>query len=244
MLADSAATGAPLHIVHLNSSTDESVRDAMELIRAARNNGVNVTTEAYPYTAGSTLIESALFDDWQGGYGNLQWAATGERLTEETYRKYRKEGGMVIIHGRREETNEWIVQQPDIIVASDGITFRDGPAHPRGSGCYSRVLGFYVRERGALDLMTALKKMTLLPARRLESIAPQMRRKGRVQEGADADLTLFDAGTVRDRSTYTDSMQYSVGIRHVLVGGEFVVRDGVVVKGIAPGKPVYGRHRE
>ena len=86
VLANSAATGAPLHIVHLNSTTDESARDAMELIRAARENGIDVTTEAYPYTAGSTLIESALFDDWQGDYGNLQWAATGERLTEETYR--------------------------------------------------------------------------------------------------------------------------------------------------------------
>ena len=244
VLADSAATGASLHIVHLNSSTDESARDAMELIRAARENGIDVTTEAYPYTAGSTLIESALFDDWQGDYGNLQWAATGERLTEETYKRYRKEGGMVILHGRREETNEWIVQQPDIIVASDGITFRDGPAHPRGAGCYSRVLGYYVRERGALDLMTALKKMTLLPAQRLESIAPQMKRKGRVQEGADADLVLFDPETVRDRATYTDSMQYAAGIRHVLVGGEFVVRDGAVLEGVAPGQPVYGRHRE
>ena len=151
---------------------------------------------------------------------------------------------MVIIHGRREETNEWIVQQPDIIVASDGITFKDGPAHPRGAGCYSKVLGFYVRERGALDLMTALGKMTLLPARRLESIAPQMKRKGRVQAGADADLTLFDPEKVRDRATYTDSMQPATGIRHVLVGGEFVVRDGAVVEGVAPGRPLYGRHRE
>ena len=244
VLANAAATGGALHIVHINSSTDESAREAMGLIRAAREHGIDVTTEAYPYTAGSTLIESALFDDWKGDYSDLQWVATGERLDEESYRRYRKQGGWVIIHGRREETNEWITQQPDIIAASDGISFRNGPAHPRGAGCYTKILGFYVRERGALDLMTALRKMTLLPAQRLEAIAPQMKRKGRVQVGADADLVLFDPDTVRDRATYVDSMQYASGIRHVLVGGTFVVRDGRVVENVAPGRPIWGRHKQ
>jgi N-acyl-D-aspartate/D-glutamate deacylase len=243
VMSNAAATGAPLHIVHINSSTDESVYAALDLIRAARANGVDVTTEAYPYTAGMTLIESALFDDWKGDYADLQWAATGERLTEQTYRQYREQGGWVIIHGRREPTNRWITQQPDVIVASDGISFRNGPAHPRGAGCYTRVLGHYVREQGALDLMTALRKMTILPAQRLEAIAPQMKRKGRVQVGADADLTIFDPTTVLDRATYTDSMQYATGVRHVLVGGTFVVRDGALVDGVAPGQPVWGRHR-
>lgn len=243
VLANSAATGASVHIVHLNSSTGESVREAMEMIRGAQDRGIDITTESYPYTAGSTGIQSAIFDDWQGDYGQLQWASTGERLTAETFATYRAQGGMVIMHGRQEATNEWIVAQPDIILASDGISFHDGPAHPRGAGTFSKVLGYYVRERQALDLMTALTKMTLLPAQRLEPIAPQMRQKGRVQVGADADLTLFDPDTVRDKATYTDSMQFATGIRHVLVNGTFVVRDGRVVAGVAPGQPIYGRHR-
>ena len=241
VIANAAATAASLHIVHLNSSTDESARPALALIRAAREHGVDVTTESYPYTAGSTLIQSALFDDFQGDYGDLQWAASGDRLTLETFLKYRREGGMVIIHGRSEVTNQWLVQQPDVIAASDGISFASGPAHPRGAGCYAKILGYYVRERGALDLMTALRKMTLLPAQRLEAIAPQMKDKGRVRVGADADLTLFDPETVRDRATYTDSMQTSEGIRFVLVGGELVVRDGELVEGVAPGRAVRGR---
>jgi dihydroorotase len=244
VLANAAATGAPLHIVHINSSTDEDAKPAIALIRAARDRGVDVTTESYPYTAGSTLIESALFDGWPGDYGNLQWAATGERLNEESFRRYREEGRWVIIHGRREETNEWIVAQPDVIVASDGISFQEGPAHPRGAGCYARILGHYVRDRGALDLMTALGKMSLQPARRLEGIAPQMKRKGRVQVGADADLTIFDPATVRSRATYSDSMQMSEGIEYVLVGGIPVVRKGELVEGITPGQPIYGRYRE
>ena len=244
VIANAAATGAALHIVHINSSTNEDAKPAIALIRAARDRGVDVSTESYPYTAGSTLIESALFDDWAGDYANLQWAATGERLNEESFHRYRKEGGWVIIHGRKEETNEWIVAQPDLIVASDGITFKEGPAHPRGAGCYARILGHYVRDRGALDLMTALSKMTLQPAQRLEGIAPQMKQKGRVQVGADADLTIFDPAKVRSRATYSDSMQTSEGIQYVLVGGTPVVQSGELVEGITPGQPIYGRLRE
>ena len=244
VVANALATGVSLHIVHLNSSTDESARPALELIRAARRAGLDVTTESYPYTAGSTLIQSALFDNWQGDFANLQWAASGERLDREKFQYYRQQGGAVIIHGRSEETSEWLVQQPDVIIASDGISFASGPAHPRGAGTYSKVLGHYVRKRRALDLMTALAKMTLLPARRLESIAPQMQRKGRVQVGADADLTVFDPDTVLDQATYTDSMQFATGIRHVLVGGVSVVREGTLVEGVTPGRPIYGRHKE
>jgi N-acyl-D-aspartate/D-glutamate deacylase len=95
-----------------------------------------------------------------------------------------------------------------------------------------------------LDLMLALEKMTLLRARRLEPIAPGMKRKGRVQVGADADLTVFDPNVIIDKATYTDSMQLSDGIKHVLVNGVFVLRDAELVEGVFPGKPVYGRLKE
>ena len=157
VLSNAASTGVAAHIVHLNSSSDELVKVTLWMIRGARERGLDVTTEAYPYTAGSTLIQSALFDSWQdltdAEYQRLQWPLTGERLTTETFTKYRAEGGWVIIHGRNETTNEWITAQPDVIVASDGIPFLYGPAHPRGAGTYARVLGRYVRERQALGLM-------------------------------------------------------------------------------------------
>lgn len=242
VIALAASTGASLHIVHMNSSSNEDARVALEMIRGAVSRGLDITTESYPYTAGSTAIESALFDAWEGltdeEYGLLQWPPTGERLTAETFARYREQGGWVIIHGREEDTNEWIVAQADVMVASDGIPFLFGPAHPRGAGTFARVLGHYSRDRGALSLMDALSKMTIQPARRLETVAPVMQRKGRVQEGADADLTLFDPVTVIDRSTYTQGDVPSEGIMHVLVGGTAVVRDGQLVEGVFPGRAI------
>ncbi len=242
MLADAAATGASLHIVHINSSTDELAPVAMSMIRGARERGLDVTTEAYPYTAGSTLIQSALFDAWEGRsdeeYQQLEWPSTGERLNGESFARYRAQGGWVIMHTREEETNTWITAQPDIIVASDGIPFLYGPAHPRGSGTYARVLGHYARDQGALSLMEALAKMTILPAQRLEGFAPQMARKGRISLGADADLTIFDPETVIDRATYSQGDLPSEGIRHVLVEGTLVVRDGELQEGVFPGKAI------
>jgi dihydroorotase len=229
----------------MNSSAGELARTTLGMIRGARERGVDVTTEAYPYTAGSTLIESPAYDAWvdrpDEDYQKLQWPLTGERLTRESFRRYREEGGWVIQHGSRtEETNEWIVAQADVMVASDGIPFLGGPAHPRGAGTFARILGRYSRDRGTLPLMDALAKMTLLPAERLSGASPGMKKKGRIQEGADADVTVFDPEEVLDLSTYEKGDLPSRGIVHVLVGGAFVVRDSRLVEDVFPGKAILG----
>jgi dihydroorotase len=248
VIANAAATGASLHIVHVNSSSLWDLPLALEIIEGAAERGVDVTTEAYPYTAGSTSIESAIFDEgWQErlhiSYGDIQWQDTGERLTEETFRSYRQKGGIVIIHMMKPEWIDLAVRSPFVMIASDGMPYAPG-AHPRSAGTFSRVLGRYVREREILDLSEAVGKMTLLPAKRLEEVAPAMKKKGRIQVGADADITVFDLGTIRDTATFEKDLSFSEGVVHVLVGGTFVVRDAQSVRDVFPGKPVLGRYYE
>lgn len=177
MIANAAATGAALHIVHVNSMSLGALPLVLDLIESARKRGIDITTEAYPYTAASTYVESTIFDDgWQErlgiSYGDLQWVASGERLTRETFDAYRKKGGVVIIHLMKPEWIRLAMAAPFVMVASDGMPYSPG-AHPRSAGTFSRVLGVYVREQKVLPLMLALAKMTLMPARRLEAIAPK-----------------------------------------------------------------------
>jgi N-acyl-D-aspartate/D-glutamate deacylase len=239
-IAAAAAAGAKLHIVHVNSSADTALEAFLTRIKAARDRGQDVTTEAYPYGAGMTEIQSALFDDWKTWpderFGQHQLVSTGERLTRKTFEEARKRGGTVIIHGRSEEQTRAAIVSPLTMIASDGF-IEHGRGHPRTSGTYSKVLGKYVREEKGLALMDALRKMTVEPAKRLEARVPAMANKGRVRVGGDADLTIFDPSTVIDRSTYEDATIPAAGIPYVIVGGQVVV-DGGQLTSARPGRAI------
>ena len=228
---------ASLHIVHANSSGGGNILEFLEMIQMAQDEGRDVTTEAYPYGASQTGIQSALFDDWESWdderFERHQWVRTGERLNRETFSNYREEGGSVIIHGRTEEMTLAAVTSPLTIVASDG-----GTGHPRGAGTFARILGRYVREQGALELMDALARMTILPTLRLEEFVPAMKTKGRIRVGSDADITIFDPETVIDRATYLEGSLTSDGIEYVLVNGIPVVYEGEIAEGVRPGKAI------
>jgi N-acyl-D-aspartate/D-glutamate deacylase len=120
-------------------------------------------------------------------------------------------------------------------VASDGI-IAGGKGHPRGAGTYARVLARYVRSQGRLSLMDAIRKSSLMPAQRLEGAVPAARRKGRLQEGADADVIVFDPTAIADRATYDRPAEPSVGMRFVFVAGVAVVDGGRVVDAVFPGR--------
>ncbi len=247
IIALARETNAPLHILHLHSTARQNIDIYQELIDAAIQKGQDITAEAYPYEYGSTFIQSALFDEgFQHrlgvNYEDMIWPATGERLTEESFGRYREQGGLFVFKITPSDTIDKTISHPDIIIASDGQPmFKEGLQHPRGAGTYARVLGLFVREQQKLDLMSAIRKMTLLPAKRLESFVPAMSKKGRLQIGADADITIFNAGTVGDQSTYTKPRLVSAGIPHVLVDGQFVVRDSMLVKDAYPGKAILAK---
>jgi len=229
-----------LHVVHLNSAGLAQTPRMLEMIVAARASGRDVTTEAYPYTAGMTEIKSANLDEYEKPDANLlllEWPRTGERLTRESFNRYRREGGPVIIHTNTEEMVAVAINSPLTMIASDSY-WENGTGHPRTTGTFSRVLGRYARAPGSLRLMDALRKMTLMPAQRLEARVPAMRTKGRLKVGADADVVVFDAARVIDQSTYRTPSRPPIGIDDVVVNGVPVVSDGRIVEGVTPGRAV------
>jgi N-acyl-D-aspartate/D-glutamate deacylase len=242
VIGAAAITGASLHIVHINSSCLGDTLECLSMVEGARARGLDVTTEAYPYIAGMTSINSALFNPgWQNklgiGYGELMLPETGERLNRERFDELHNSSTMrlVVIFNNRQEVIDKVIPHPLVMIASDGAE-----GHPRNAGTYSRVLAQYVREKGTIKLMDALRKMSLMPAQVLERSTPAARQKGRLQEGADADIVVFDAGTITDRATFEKPTEPSVGVRYLVVGGTVVVDEGKVVPDVFPGRALLG----
>jgi N-acyl-D-aspartate/D-glutamate deacylase len=242
VIGAAAVTGASLTIVHVNSSCLREAPECLALIEGARARGLDVGVEAYPYGAGMTALNSSMFrPGWERrlgiGYESLQVPETGQTLDAESFRRLREapEQKLVLLFLNPDDVVDAVMLHPLVMVASDGLL-----SHPRGAGTFARVLSRYVRAQGRLTLMDALRKMSLMPAQRLERATPAARRKGRLQEGADADIVVFDPRTVEDRATYQSPRRPSVGIQHVLVSGQPVVAGGVIVEGARPGRALLG----
>ena len=244
VIAASAITGASLHIVHINSSCLRDAPECLSMVEGARSRGLDVTTEAYPYIAGMTYINSALFNPgWQekeGGisYGDLVLPNTGEHLTKERFDELHNSSNpqTVLVFANTQEVLDKVIPHPLVMIASDGFQ-----GHPRNAGTYSRVLAQYVREKGTITLMDALRKMSLMPAEMLERSTPVARQKGRLQEGADADIVVFDAATISDHATFEKPMEPSVGVHYLVVAGIVVVNEGKIVPDVFPGRALLGR---
>lgn len=242
VIGAAAITGASLHIVHINSTCLRDTLECIAMIEGARARGLDVTTEAYPYIAGMTAINSAVFNPgWREqlgiDYSNLVLPETGEHLTKARFEELHSSSKQqwVLIFANTQEMIDATIPNPLVMIASDGLE-----SHPRDAGTYSRVIAQYVREKKTLTLMEALRKMTLMPAQMLERSTPAGRRKGRLQEGADADIVVFDPQTIADRSTFEKPMEPSVGVHYLLVGGTPLIDEGKLVPDVFPGRALMG----
>jgi N-acyl-D-aspartate/D-glutamate deacylase len=240
VIGAAAISGASLHIVHVNSTCLRDSLECLAMIEGARARGLDVTTEAYPYIAGMTAINSALFNPgWREklgiDYSDLVLPDTGEHLTKQRFDELHNSNNphWVLVFGNTQEIVDKVIPHPLVMIASDGIE-----GHPRNAGTYSRVLAQYVREKRTVTLMDAIRKMSLMPAQMLERSTPEGRRKGRLQEGADADIVVFDAGTITDRATFEKPMEPSVGVKYLIIGGAVVVDEGKIAADVFPGKAI------
>ena len=240
VIAAAAVTGASLQIVHINSSCLADAPECLAMVAGARARGLDVTLEAYPYIAGMTQINSALFNPgWQEKFGisydALMLPETGERLTQQRFDELHAspQPQPVVLFVNRQEMVDTVIADPLVSIASDGEM-----GHPRNAGTYSQILARYVRDLGTMSLMDAIRKMSLMPAQRLEKATLTARRKGRIQEGADADIVVFDPAKVADRATYEKPLERSTGMRFVLVNGVLVIDKGALVPNVLPGKGI------
>ncbi len=261
-----ASTGAAMHINHLNSIAIRDIPRIAELLKGAQARGLRVTTEAYPYGAGSTVVGAELFrGNWRermGGAtaGDIERAGVPFNDATLAEAQAKTPGEWIVAHFMRPERSaadqeflDQSVLMPGGAIASDAMPWTskgqritgevwplpaDAFAHPRSAGTFARFLRDYVRERRKVTLRAGLERMTLIPARILEGSVPQMKKKGRVQVGADADLVAFDLATVSDRGTFTQPAQTALGMRHVIVNGTSVIRDGELVRDAKPGRPI------
>ncbi|MFO0970132.1 MAG: amidohydrolase family protein [Gemmataceae bacterium] len=268
VVAMAASTGARVHICHFNSTSLRDIEICARLIADAQKRGVKISTEAYPYGTGWTGINAAFLTkpDWRErmgmDYGDLIYLKTGERLTKKRVEELRKSdpGGSVLLRfldpdgkpGDQELLDRSVLFPGGAIASDSGDWEIDGvpvggdvwpipekaKAHPRAAGTFCRMLGRYVRERKALTLSDAIRRCSLIPARVLEESVPQMKHKGRIKEGADADLIVFDAEKVGDRATFEKPGQPSVGMRQVIVMGTPVIRNGELVRTALPGQAI------
>jgi N-acyl-D-aspartate/D-glutamate deacylase len=242
VIGAAAITGASLHIVHINSSCLKDSLECLSMVEGARARGLDVTTEAYPYIAGMTAVNSALFNPgWREklgiDYGDLVLPDTGEHLTNQRFDELHDSSTThwVLIFANTQEVVDKVIPHTLVMIASDGAV-----GHPRNAGTYSRVLAQYVREKKSVTLMDAIRKMSLMPAQMLQRSTPAGHLKGRLQEGSDADIVVFDAATISDRSTFEKPMEPSVGVRYLVVAGSIAVEEGKIVPDVFPGRPILG----
>ncbi|MGB3365792.1 MAG: amidohydrolase family protein [Thermodesulfobacteriota bacterium] len=262
LMSNASVYGGGLMLQHMHQQALGESIDALKMVDDARESGMSIIAEIYPYNFGATIVGADYLKPDNYGpnmgrsYKDIIEISTLKPLTKDRYDELVKSnpGTAVMFYGAKEEDMLNALAYPGTTVGSDAfpmtvsktgamavdwdLAYEDVQGHPRAAGTHSIVLRM-VREKNLMPLMTAISKMSYLPAKFLEENGvKQMAHKGRIQEGADSDITIFDPKTVTDNSTMKQGALPATGIPYVLVNGTIVVKDSKVLEDVFPGKPI------
>ena len=226
--------GVPVQISHIGSMGGfGQMTDVLRQVDAYRLNGLDITIDCYPYFAFSTRLGTPTYDPgwldrYHCDYGVLEFCEgkyKGQRATKETFDEMRRDFPqcITVCHVMKEADVRLAFRHPAVMLGSDGL-LNNGQGHPRASGSFPRFLVEFCRN-GDLSLYDAVNKMTAMPAARLG-----LANKGRLNVGADADITIFDFDKIQDSATFSAPVLPPVGIDYVLLGGEIAAKDCEIVK--------------
>ncbi len=226
--------GLPVQISHIGSMGGfGQMEEVLRRMDAYRLNGLDVMLDCYPYFAFSTRIGTPTYDPgwldrYHAGYDVLEFCEgkyKGQRATKETFEEVRRDFPecITVCHVMKEEDVRLAFRHPRVMLGSDGL-MNNGQGHPRAAGSFPRFIAEFAK-KGTLPLYRAIEKMTAIPAQRLGFV-----NKGRLNVGADADITIFDYDTIADTATFENPATPPRGIEWVLIGGEAALEAGEIVR--------------
>ena len=232
--AAGVAFGIPVQISHIGSMGGfGQMQQVLRQIDEYKLNGLDIAMDCYPYFAFSTRLGTPTYDPgwldrYHCDYGVLEFCEgkyKGQRATKETFDEMRRDFPqcITVCYVMKEEDVRLAFRHPAVMLGSDGL-LNNGQGHPRASGSFPRFLAEFSRN-GNLSLYDAIEKMTAMPAQRLG-----LANKGRLNVGADADITIFDYEKIRDGATFSEPALPPTGIDYVLIGGEVAAKDCRIVK--------------
>lgn len=233
--------GVPCQVSHIGSMGGYGqMQQVLSMLEKAREEGVDVMADCYPYSAFSTRIGETTYDPgflerYHCDYDAIVLCGgkyDGMRCTEEIFKELRKEHPetITVAHVMVPEDVALALGHPLVMLCSDGVQ-EQGAGHPRAAGSFPRLIARYVRD-GKLSLYEAIEKMTAMPAQRLG-----LHKKGSLGVGCDGDVVIFDPESIQDMATFDAPTLAPTGIDYVLLGGEVACKDGVIVNGML-GHPV------
>ena len=226
--------GGPVQISHIGSMGGfGQMAQVLQQIDSYKLNGLDIAMDCYPYFAFSTRLGTPTYDPgwlerYHCDYDVLEYCEgkyKGQRATAETFAELRRDFPecITVCYVMKEEDIRLAFRHPGVMLASDGL-MNNGQGHPRAAGSFPRFLAEFAK-KGTLSLYDAIEKMTAMPADRL-----RLENKGRLNVGADADITIFDYEEIKDGATFAQPALPPQGIAYVLIGGEIALEKGEIVK--------------